>query len=242
MKQLNFHNEKFEKVVRNELLIYDRPITEADAILAYDLDCSEFTFNIEDCETLCAFKNLDWLSIKVGFDNLSFLKQLESLEELYVEFYQDNFDFTYLSHLKNLKSLTVSGGDLSDFNLHNFNALTQLPILDNIALHEFGTVDLSALKDMTQLTGFFCGYADKVENIDAISYLTNLDGLTLIDIKINNLDFLESLGNDSIINLTGVTVLEKVDINKFKRFKECSIEESFINDEKVSWRVYNGSI
>ena len=48
MKELQFFNKKFEDVVRHELLIYDRPLTEEDALVAYDLDCSEFTFDIED--------------------------------------------------------------------------------------------------------------------------------------------------------------------------------------------------
>ena len=51
MKQLEFVNKVFEKVVRHELLVYDRPITAEDALLVSDLDCSDFIFDIEDCET-----------------------------------------------------------------------------------------------------------------------------------------------------------------------------------------------
>ena len=235
MKCLEFYNQKFEDVVRNELLIYDRPITDEDALLAYDLDCSEFTFDIEDCETLCAFKNLDWLSINVSFEDLSFFKSLPNLEELTMDFYQSFFDCSYLSSLQHLRSLAVSGGDLSGFEFLNFNALSQLYELEDLSLHEFGSVDLSALKDMTQLTGFFCGYADKVANIDAISYLTKLEGLTLIDIKIDNLDFLDTLSNDLILNLCGVEVAGNVDMNKLTRFRECSLDESIINGKKMPW-------
>ena len=35
--ELQFHNKKFEDAVRDELRIYDRPLTEEDALLAYDL-------------------------------------------------------------------------------------------------------------------------------------------------------------------------------------------------------------
>ena len=157
--ELQFHNKEFEDVVRHELLIYDRPLTDEDALLAYDLDCSEFTFDIEDCETLCAFKNLDWLSINVGFEDLSFLKELPELEELSMEFYRHNFDFSYLVPLQNLRTLFVSGGDISDFEFHNFEELTKLPHLEDLSLHEFGTVNLAALRQMPYLKGFFCGYA-----------------------------------------------------------------------------------
>lgn len=233
LKELQFCNKEFEKVVRHELLIYDRPITDEDALLAYDLDCSEFTFDIEDCETLCAFKNLDWLSINVGFEDLSFLKELPELEELSMEFYQHNFDFSYLVPLQNLRTLFVSGGDISDFEFHNFEELTKLPHLEDLSLHEFGTVNLAALRQMPYLKGFFCGYANNVYNIEAISYLVNLEGLTLIDVTIPNLNFMRTLPDNMILDLCGVNILENVDFTELHRFKEYDLSEIEINGERV---------
>ena len=233
LKELQFCNKEFEKVVRHELLIYDRPITDEDALLAYDLDCSEFTFDIEDCETLCAFKNLDWLSINVGFEDLSFLKELPKLEELSMEFYQHNFDFSYLVPLQNLRTLFVSGGDISDFEFHNFEELTKLPHLEDLSLHEFGTVNLAALRQMPYLKGFFCGYANNVYNIEAISYLVNLEGLTLIDVTIPNLNFMRTLPDNMILDLCGVNILENVDFTELHRFKEYDLSEIEINGERV---------
>ena len=231
--ELQFHNKKFEDAVRDELRIYDRPLTEEDALLAYDLDCTEFTFDIEDCDTLCAFKNLDWLHINIGFENLSFLAGLPNLEELYIEFYRDNFDCAYLIPLKKLQSLTISGGDISNFEVHNFEELTKLPCLESVGLHEFGTVDLLALKDMPSLTDFFCGYADKVYNIEVISQLVNLEGLTLIDVTIPNLDFLRMLPSTMVLELCGVNILENVDFKELDRFEQCELEEIEINGERV---------
>lgn len=233
LKELQFCNKEFEKVVRHELLIYDRPITDEDALLAYDLDCSEFTFDIEDCETLCAFKNLDWLSINVGFEDLSFLKELPELEELSMEFYQHNFDFSYLVPLQNLRTLFVSGGDISDFEFHNFEELTKLPHLEDLSLHEFGAVNLAALRQMPYLKGFFCGYANNVYNIEAISYLVNLEGLTLIDVTIPNLNFMRTLPDNMILDLCGVNILENVDFTELHRFKEYDLSEIEINGERV---------
>ena len=233
LKELQFCNKEFEKVVRHELLIYDRPITDEDALLAYDLDCSEFTFDIEDCETLCAFKNLDWLSINVGFEDLSFLKELPELEELSMEFYQHNFDFSYLVPLQNLRTLFVSGGDISDFEFHNFEELTKLPHLEDLSLHEFGAVNLAALRQMPYIKGFFCGYANNVYNIEAISYLVNLEGLTLIDVTIPNLNFMRTLPDNMILDLCGVNILENVDFTELHRFKEYDLSEIEINGERV---------
>ena len=231
--ELQFYNKNFEDVVRQELLIHDRPLTEEDALLVYDLDCSEFTFDIEDCETLCAFKNLDWLSINVCFEDFSFLKELSKLEELSMEFYQDNFDFSYLTPLKKLRTLFVSGGDYSDFEFHNFEELTKLPHLEDISLHEFGTVNLAALRQMPYLKGFFCGWGDKVYNIEAISYLVNLEDLTLIDVTLPNIDFLRTLPSAMALELCGVNILENVDFKELDRFKERELDEIEINGERI---------
>lgn len=230
---LRFHNKEFEDVVRQELLIYDRPLTKEDALLACDLDCSEFTFDIEDCETLCAFKNLDWLSINVGFEDLSFLKELPKLEELFMEFYRHNYNLSYLTPLKNLRTLFVSGGIISDFEFHNFEELTKLSHLEELSLHEFGTVNLAALKQMPYLKGFFCGYANEVQNIEAISYLVNLEDLTLIDVTLPNIDFLRTLPSTMVLDLCCVNVLENVDFKELERFEECDLDDIEINGDRV---------
>lgn len=231
--ELQFHNKEFEDVVRHELLIYDRPLTEEDALLAYDLDCSNFTFDIEDCATLCSFKNLDWLSINVGFEDLSFLKELPKLEELSMEFYRHNFDCSYLVPLQNLRTIFISGGDLSDFDFHNFEELTKLPHLEDISLHEFGTVNLAALRQMPYLKGFYCGWGNEVYNIEAISSLVNLEGLTLIDITLPNIDFIRPLPSTIVLDLCGVNFLENVDFKELDRFEECELDEIEINGERV---------
>ena len=233
MRELLFYNKRFEKAVRNELQIFDRPITEEDALKAEKLSCWEFTFDIEDCDTLSAFKNLTYLEINVGFEDLSFLDNLQNLADLSIDFYRDNFDFAYLLPLKKLEIVFISGGDMSGFKFHNFEALTKLPNLKDIGLHEFGTVDLSALKDMPHLKAFFCGWADKVYNIEAISNLVNLELLRLIDVTIPNLDFMRSLPNEMALELCGVNILADVDLEELQRFKECDLDEIETNGKRI---------
>lgn len=233
MKELQFHNKEFEDEVRAELLIFDRPITADDALNVYDLDCSNFTFDIEDCDTLCAFKNLDWLYIGIGFEDFSFLGRLENLEDLFLEFYRKNFNCSYLSGLKKLKDLTISGGAVSSFQFHNFEELTKLPSLESLGLHEFGSVDLSALKQMTHLKDFFCGYGDNIKNIDAISYLVNLEALTLIDVTVNNFDFLNTLKKGMILDLCAVNSLESFDVEILKRFEKVDLDNVSVNGDVV---------
>ena len=89
MNELRFFKKDFEDAVRRSLQVYDRPLTEKDALFLYGLDCSNFIFNFEDCDTLCMFKNLDRLDINIGFEDLSFLSKLQNLEVLGIEFYRD---------------------------------------------------------------------------------------------------------------------------------------------------------
>ena len=114
VRELKFYHSEFEKVVRYELLVSDRPITEEDALKVFDLDCSNFTFDSRDYEALSAFKNLDWLTINTRADELDFLKSLPLLEELNLETWGGNntVDFNHFSHLAQLRELFVSGGDV----------------------------------------------------------------------------------------------------------------------------------
>ena len=224
MKILSFYNKDFESIVRDELGIFDRPITEEDALSLDLLDLSDFTFDIEDCSTLCFFRNLDWLDINIGFNNLAFLGELSLLTELNIEFHGDTFDFSHLTPLKNLDCLQVSGGDWSDFRFVYLEELSWLPNLTSLALHEFGSIDLFGLKKLPHLSSFYCGYGREVKNANAISHLVNLKALTLVDITVDTLSFLDLLDRDAILGLFSINVLDDFDIKSLDRFNKNEIE------------------
>ena len=50
--ELIFHNSEFEREVRNRLNIFDRSITDADALLASELDLTNFCFEDGDVDNL----------------------------------------------------------------------------------------------------------------------------------------------------------------------------------------------
>ena len=226
-KELKFYHREFEMVVREELLIKDRPITDEDALNVFDLDFSNFTFDSRDYEALSAFKNLDWLVINTRADDLSFLRDLPLLEELVLETWGGNnaVDFTCFSHLEHLRELTVSGGDVSSIDFKNLEALHSLKNLTSLTLHEFGTVDLRPLRSMPWLTGLYCGYANEVYDIEAIATLPHLEALTLIDIEMDNLDFLDVFPDSLVICMTGLKVRQGVNYDKLKRFYEGDFDE-----------------
>lgn len=226
-KELKFYNAEFEQVVRHELLVSDRPITDEDALKVFDLDCFDFTFDSRDYEALSAFKNLDYLTINTRADELDFLKELPALEELNIVIWgvENVVDFKRFSHLVHLRELEVSGGDLSSIDYKNLEGLIELKNLESLTLHEFGTVDLSPLCSMPWLKSLYCGYANEVYNIDAIATLSALKSLTLIDIEMEDLDFLDSFSDNLIVGLYGIKVKNGIDYSKLSRFADGDFDE-----------------
>ena len=110
--------------------------------------------------------------------------------------------------------------------------LATLKKLESLTLYEFGTVDLRPLRSMPWLKGFYCGYANEVFDIEAISMLPNLEGLTLIDVEMDNLDFLDNFPHTLVIQLCGLRVKNGIDHSKLSRFTEGDFEEI----EDLYWR------
>lgn len=233
-KKLVFHNPQFEYVVRETLNIYDRSVLTTDALSATNLDLTTFVFSNEDIDTLSCFINLERLRIISCACPPDFLKSLSNLKELDIDYLGicDGFDFDWIKHLKNLCSLWVSGGDYSNMNLVNSDALMFLPNLSKLYFHEFGGVDLSPLKQMQQLEHFFCGYADDVRHIDALKYLTNLKSLELVAFDVNNLDFLDNFPDDIELTLS-LNICGNANLDKLSRFKNSDIYEMKVNGKYI---------
>lgn len=228
--EIVFDEHGFEYEVRNELNIFDRPITDEDILNLTYLALVDFDFSHKDSDILSLCKNLEHLAMDTCDEKLDFLKPLTKLESFDIVSFPHNncFDFSNLEHLKNLSVLRVSGGDISDMELVNTDALLNLPNLKELHFHEFGSVDLSPLRQMEQLEFFFCGYADEVRNIDALKYLTNLNHLELIDIEVDNLNFLDNFPDDIEIELS-LNIKNDVDWEKLKRFKKLEVYDTYIN-------------
>lgn len=232
-KEIIFKHPEFEYEVRKNLGISDRPVTDKDVANIVELELHNFNFLFEDEENLSLFKNIETLDINTCSHNLDFLKPLTKLKDLYIEYGAIcGFDFSKIEHLKKLENFTISGGDLSGMELINTDALLNLPNLKILYFHEFGSVDLSPLRQMEQLEFFFCGYADEVRNIDTLKYLTNLNHLELIDIEVDNLNFLDNFPDDIEIELS-LDIKNDVDLEKLKRFKKLDLYDTYMNGKPV---------
>lgn len=233
MRELIFHNHDFEEVIRNTLQVYDRPLCTSDAASVLALDGSDFWMDEEDYETLAAFCNLKELYVEAFPAILPFIGKLTQLESLSLVLNADTVDLRYIADLKKLKQLFVSGGDYSSMNILHLDALTEMDDLEELSLHEFGSVDLKPLEKMTQLTCFFCGYANQVQHLSSVATLTNLTELRLVDIKAESLDFLDSLPDTIELDLCGTKVLKNYDLQKLKRFAKYDLSEMIIAGKSV---------
>lgn len=231
-KELVFNNSEFEKEVRTQLQIFDRPILDTDALTITELDCLEI-HTCDDLDNISEFKNLELLTISTSADELDFLNNLTKLKELYLECWSGKgvVDFNKFSHLSDLQSLTVSGGDYSSIKLINIESLINLKKLETLFFHEFGYVDLLPLKDLQQLKSFSCEFGQKVDNIDVIKYLVNLNSLSLVAISVDNLSFLDDFPSDMNLDVYSIIIREGIDSEKLSRFKDIDLEELTIYNE-----------
>lgn len=230
--KLTFCHSEFEQEVRERLNVFDRDLTDADASLVRELDLTNFDFKDDDIETLFLFSNLTSLSINIGQQDLYFWNHFSKLKVLYWCCWGFEIDFAVFSNMKDLAYLMVSGGVYSSIKFNSLDSLIQLPRLEELLLHEFGSVDLAPLENMPQLKHFSLLYTDSVQNIEAVGKMYWLESLDLSGLYIDNLDFLDSLPEHVELELCGIEIYgrKEVDVLKWKRFKNRDICEIWVKD------------
>ena len=238
-REIKFNNRFFEAEIRKNLNRSEGPVFDED-LKAIPAILYEWDPWGDDTELLYELSGLKELVVETNSIPL-FLKNMPNLEDLDVTFWGSReFDFKWVNYLKKLKSLCISGGDYSSINLINEKAILNLHELKDIVLHEFGSVDLEFLKDMKQLTSFYCGYANDVLNVDSIGHLQNLKELTLIDIPVNNLEFLNAFDDNLEVEMCALWLPEGFNESKLdnlKRFKYCDVCELKIGKKQIPFEI-----
>lgn len=226
-REMIFHNRNFEYEARQALHIYDRPLRCSDVGQITELDCSMFEFSLEDSENLCMFHRLRILAINAHTDILEAVNSLICLEKLYLTCWngQGNvFDLLRICHLSKLKTLCVSGGDLSTMEIANLHGLANFPDLHTFSLHEFGTVDLSMVSAVPELKRFCCSFGKKVISVEAVTGLQRLQQLELTGLALDNLDFLDALPAGLTVRLYELELEQQTDLAKLNRFHNLEME------------------
>lgn len=236
---IRFKNRFFESDIRKRINRKEGPVFESD-IKSLTSVIYEWDSWGDDTELLYELPKLKELIVETNSIPL-FLNNMPDLEGLDLTFWgSQEFDFKWVSHLEKLKSLCISGGDISSMKLVNEEEITRLTKMTELIFHEFGSVNLEFLKDVNYLTSFYCGYADDVLNIDVIANLQSLKELTLIDIHVDNLDFLNAFGNDLEIELCALWLPEGFDetkLEELERFERCDVCELRIGNQEIPFEI-----
>ena len=202
--ELQFHYPDFEDALREELKKPEGAITEADLLRVEELYCSEFSFSPEDYATLYLCSNLRELGIE----------QLNGV-----------FDFSLLTPLKNLRTLSVNGSIYnSTLTFSNVAALGQLPCLEELFILDFDTIDLTDITEASQLTYLEVGWSFSVTGLDRVPCLPNLKHFCLADTNVPSLDFVNQLSAETELELLGVKTDAPFDVEDLKRFSKLEVE------------------
>ena len=243
MKILSFHNKRFEQAVRESLNRPSGPIFDTDAPSVKTLDCN-FSFDVEDVPVLRSFRNLASLYIETDYSNCDAIRDaffdMTNMEVIDVCWKSGDLDFHMFQNMRQLTHFFITGGDISCMDLLHPEVLVEMKQLHTVSLHEFGSVDLAFLESMPQLRSFFCGYADHVDHPDAISSLIHLEDLTLVDIKLKDLRFLDTLPDSLELELLACEFPQMIDLKSLDRFRHVDLNEIIImGEEQLPYEHWN---
>lgn len=245
-----FADERIEKIVRTSLSKADgEPISpvEMESVLflnikesgTYDLTGLEHATNLKSLDVNATDKNttifnnfnklagmpITYINFKtpVATDSYdTFASFSNTLKDLYIQKYIPENELSFISSLSNLSTLTIRGIEPIDFDASVLKDLSSLEILQVDSLNFGGTLDLSNLSKIKQIS---FRYTD-IESLDFISpdapitYTLFNDNKNLVDAsrlgeistintlqinnsKLENIDFVKNLPNLKSVYLYG---------------------------------------
>ena len=210
-------------------------LTQLEQLSIEDLS-GEITCSKEILACVSKHTQLNNLSIPLDRnpDNLSDLSKLTQLSHLGLEYelcrqVDMRFDSSALKQVSNLKSLSL-GSNISDQDLHNINHLSSLKALtlkQSSGVKQLGALNLEQFESLSllwwpetyeiteqewgrlaQLKSF--ALEGHLSDPSALKYLSNLEELDLVDVAIENLDFLVGLSSLKRLKISSCPALKDI--------------------------------
>ena len=177
--------------------------------------------NVEDFDFIEYFTNLKLLDISGTFADISSLSTIDSLEQLII-----NGDFDRFIVYDSLQKLEIL--EIRDSNIINLDGLENLPnlkglyLIDNAKLVNYSSI--SHLKNLEKLifSNIENNWLDKVNDIDFLYSLDNLQELTISLIEVGNIEPLYSLSNLKKLKITYLN--QNLDLSNFTNLEKLDIE------------------
>ncbi len=163
-----------------------------------------------------AGKSLKTLSDIVSMENIN---SLELTGETDIE------SFSVLSSLTNIKSLKLSGCNVSNENLDVIGGMTWL---ENLDLSDNKISDISALASLTKLKTLNLAN-NNIKNIDAIGTLTKITVLNISNNRISSVSSLKKLSGLENLNLSDNPVSELDGISSLSNITTLNLARTEIN-------------
>ena len=197
-----------------------------------------------DLSQLSSLTQLRELSIFfVGFVDdvdLSFIKNLQDLENIYIDKNTGNLDLSMFAELENLRSLSV--GYLTDVDLRYLKKCTRLR---EIRIIGESIRNVESLSQLVQLESLYLsdnkryGDAEKPSmDLSALTGLSELRSLYLINIKITDVEPLAELHDLKFIMLAGTDVEDVKALRNLENLTDLHIYGNKNKDVKEQAEMY----
>ncbi len=239
--EVQFNSEELKSyLAENYDFDKDGKITPYDMAQITELNLDSGTFkekvNLKGLEYATSLQHLEVYNAT----NIQVLTNIKTLEDLTLIRVNSQEDFQNISNIPNLKKITLSNVDfVSTYSYCNLPkqleklALNYCKIINVYQINEF-----TNLKEL-EITYAQLSYNEKIQGLESINQLSNLNSLNLQGNSLDNIEFLR--GNQTIEtlnissnNLTNIDVIETI-----SNLKEIDICSNKINDLSVIKRNLN---
>ncbi len=192
---INIPDQKLKERINNFLGRYEtpsQPITQDDLLQLTYLSLENA--QVQDLTGLEYAKNLEELII----DNVSY-------EWGNTEDYNQIEDFSVISHLTNLKSLSLRGNQINDLSM-----LTGLEGLTDLDLTNNNITDIEGLEEFKNLIRLDLSN-NKISNMKSIQFLYNLSQLSIANNDIKDINYLKPVFNLNSLDISN-NPIEDIDV------------------------------
>ena len=182
-----------------------------------ELDISHKGLLNDDVRNISKLKNLTYLSM--GFNSindLSFLSELTSLEQLYIERCYIT-DISPLANLKKLKSLSIYRNNVADISV-----LAELPELARLDIQYNKVRDISPLANIDGLTEIYLSRIG-ITDISALCSHPDLKRIILDDNEITNSYLLKDMKNLDYLQIKGTKLSKNTIADLHSSLPQCEI-------------------
>lgn len=168
-------------------------------------------------------KNLKVLQINGDINDISFLKDLNNLEDLGLQENENLTDISLLTNMRSLKEL-----DLIKTGVYDISILNNLEKLEKIILNDTNVEDVSALAELPNLNSIFLANT-KVKDISMLADLPKLEMLNVYNTDVEDVSAFIKKGKLNIIGIEKKKIPkpEKKDVQKeIAKLKEKIFESA----------------